>query len=58
MENTIEIKTKDGTFEAYMSKPKNQSAPVIICLQEIFGVNVWMKNIMNRFRGGFEYYGL
>lgn len=45
MENTIEIKTKDGTFEAYMSKPKNQSAPVIICLQEIFGVNVWMKNI-------------
>jgi carboxymethylenebutenolidase len=39
MENQITIKSPDGTFNAYVSRPSKLSAPVVIVLQELFGVN-------------------
>ncbi len=41
----VEIDTADGSFSCYMSLPEIQKGPVIVCLQEIFGVNLWMRNI-------------
>jgi carboxymethylenebutenolidase len=43
---TIEITAFDGrSFSAYIAKPANTSAPAIIVCQEIFGVNVAMRQI-------------
>ena len=41
----IKITAHDGgTFNAYIARPKNKSAaPVIIVIQEIFGVNAEMR---------------
>ncbi len=44
----IEIKGKSNNFSAYMAVPEKNNAPVVICLQEIFGVNLWMRNIANK----------
>jgi carboxymethylenebutenolidase len=35
----MEIKVPDGIFRAYVSRPAASPAPVIVVLQEIFGVN-------------------
>lgn len=42
----MEVKATDGTgsFKAYMAKPAKTPAPVIIVIQEIFGVNADMRN--------------
>jgi carboxymethylenebutenolidase len=39
MENQIAIKSPDGTFNAYVSRPPKLPAPVVVVLQELFGVN-------------------
>jgi carboxymethylenebutenolidase len=39
MENQIAIESPDGTFGAYISWPAIVPAPVVIVLQELFGVN-------------------
>lgn len=41
----INIESNDGQFMAYMAKPQIEHGPVIVCIQEIFGVNTWMRNI-------------
>lgn len=42
----INIKAADGgSFMAYMAKPKVSPAPVIVVIQEIFGVNQVMRDI-------------
>jgi carboxymethylenebutenolidase len=39
MNEAIEIQTYDGEFSAYVARPTQASAPVVIVLHEIFGVN-------------------
>lgn len=39
MGNYIEVNGRDGRFQAYIAKPKTLPAPVVIVLQEVFGVN-------------------
>ncbi len=39
------IKTLDGDFSAYIARPAADSAPVVVVIQEIFGVNKVMRDI-------------
>src|ERR1700693_3716016 len=39
MKDRITIKGRDGTFSAYVSRPKTLPAPAVVVLQELFGVN-------------------
>lgn len=39
------ITTKDGSFSAYVARPKAASAPAVVVIQEIFGVNQVMRDI-------------
>jgi dienelactone hydrolase family protein len=36
---TLEVNTPDGAFKAYLASPAIVPAPVIVVVQEIFGVN-------------------
>lgn len=45
MKEDLKIKTFDGTFSAYVSDPETTPAPVIIVIQEIFGVNSGIRKI-------------
>jgi len=45
MGETITIRTPDGDFDAYLARPAAASAPAIVVLQEIFGVNAVMRQI-------------
>lgn len=45
MNNTIDIKTADGSFGAYVASPARQPAPAVIIIQEIFGVNAGIRSI-------------
>ena len=39
MKNYITIEGHDGTFAAYLARPKTLPAPTVVVLQEVFGVN-------------------
>ena len=39
------IAGQDGNFMAYVAKPPSGQGSVVVCIQEIFGVNLWMRNI-------------
>jgi carboxymethylenebutenolidase len=39
MNDHASIKGRDGTFGAYVARPKIEPAPAIVVLQELFGVN-------------------
>jgi len=39
------ITTKDGSFSAYVARPQKASAPAVVVIQEIFGVNQVMRDI-------------
>jgi carboxymethylenebutenolidase len=39
MKDHISVKGKDGTFVAYIARPKTSPAPAVVVLQELFGVN-------------------
>jgi len=43
MKDRISIKGRDGAFGAYMARPKTLPAPAVVVLQEIFGVNMDMR---------------
>jgi carboxymethylenebutenolidase len=43
MSTFIDVATPDGSFRAYCAKPAPKSAPVIVVLQEIFGINADLK---------------
>ena len=45
MSETLTITTPDGDFSAYVARPKADSAPAIVVIQEIFGVNKVMRDI-------------
>ena len=39
MKDRIDIEGRDGTFVAYIARPKALPAPAVVVLQELFGVN-------------------
>src|ERR1700730_15001087 len=39
MKDHISVNGQDGTFAAYISRPKTSPAPAVVVLQELFGVN-------------------
>jgi carboxymethylenebutenolidase len=39
MKDHISLKGPDGTFAAYIARPKTSPAPAVVVLQELFGVN-------------------
>jgi carboxymethylenebutenolidase len=43
MSEMLSINTPDGAFSAYVAQPASGPAPVIVVLQEIFGVNADMR---------------
>jgi carboxymethylenebutenolidase len=45
------ITAKDGTFSAYVARPSRPSAPAVVVLQEIFGVNQVMRDITDGLAG-------
>jgi carboxymethylenebutenolidase len=44
MNDTITIDTRDGSFSAYLARPAAASAPAIVVIQEIFGVNADLRD--------------
>jgi carboxymethylenebutenolidase len=43
---TITIKSADGLeFDAYVSRPAEDNRPVVVVIQEIFGVNEWVRSV-------------
>lgn len=46
-QENLTIKSADGLeFDAYVSRPANTaSAPVVIVIQEIFGINEWIRSV-------------
>ena len=47
----VTIKGKDGSFQAYLARPKITPAPGIVVAQEIFGVNQVMRDICDWLAG-------
>ncbi|AOI90453.1 dienelactone hydrolase family protein [Burkholderia pseudomultivorans] len=48
--NYIDVKSTDGrSFSAYLAVPPQGSGPGLVLLQEIFGVNGYMKSMADRF---------
>jgi carboxymethylenebutenolidase len=43
MSEFIDVTTPDGGFRAYCAKPAAQTAPAVVVLQEIFGINADLK---------------
>ena len=43
MKDHITIEGRDGAFAAYIARPKTSPAPAVVVLQEIFGVNMDMR---------------
>ena len=41
----ITIAGGDGEFMGYLAKPTSGTGPGVVVIQEIFGVNTWMRNI-------------
>jgi carboxymethylenebutenolidase len=41
---TIDVKTSDGSFNAYIARPAVLPAPAIVVVQEIFGVNADLRD--------------
>jgi carboxymethylenebutenolidase len=39
MQNQLPVRSPDGVFHAYISRPAHLPAPVVVVLQELFGVN-------------------
>jgi len=45
MGERISISTPDGEFSAYVARPKAETAPAVVVIQEIFGVNQVMRDV-------------
>ena len=45
MKDGITIEGRNGAFGAYMARPKTSPAPAVVVLQEIFGVNMNMRDV-------------
>lgn len=49
---TIDAQDGNGSFSAYVAKPASASGPVIVAIQEIFGVNQVMRDICDGLAAG------
>ena len=46
----VKVKARDGRkFRAYLAKPEKGSGPGLVLLQEVFGINDFMKSMADRF---------
>ena len=45
MTSKLTVQTPDGNFDAYVAMPTKLPAPVVVVIQEIFGVNAVMRGI-------------
>ena len=54
MSERLSVTTPAGTFSAYVARPAAASAPAVVVIQEIFGVNRVMREVCDRLaREGF-----
>ena len=51
MSDRLSIETPDGAFTAYVARPAAASAPAVVVIQEIFGVNGVMREVCDRLAG-------
>jgi carboxymethylenebutenolidase len=42
-QSTMQVTSRDGTFDVYIARPATRSGPVVVVLHEIFGVNADMR---------------
>ena len=45
----VNLKTKDGTFGGYLAAPASGKGPGIVVIQEIFGVNDFVKEVADHY---------
>src|SRR5471030_535876 len=45
---TSALSTADGDFTAYLAHPANEPAAAIVVIQEIFGVNAFVREVCDR----------
>ncbi len=45
------ITTPDGSFSAYVARPKADKAPAVVVIQEIFGVNGFVRDVADGLAG-------
>lgn len=45
MQDSLTIQTPDGSFNCYVARPAAAMAPVVVVIQEIFGVNAGIRSI-------------
>ncbi len=43
----ISIAGKDGTFMGYLATPTGGSGPGVVVIQEIFGINPWLRSVVD-----------
>src|SRR4051794_38706324 len=49
MNERLTIRTDDGSFSCYVARPKAAIAPVVVVIQEIFGVNAGIRSIADSY---------
>jgi carboxymethylenebutenolidase len=49
MGDYVTIEGKDGSFKAYVAKAKRPGGPAVVVIQEIFGVNELMRDIVDSY---------
>lgn len=49
MSDSLTVTTADGQFQCYVARPAAASAPVIVVIQEIFGVNEGIRSIADAY---------
>src|ERR1700680_2935629 len=47
MKDRSTIEGRDGTFDAYIARPKASPAPAVVVLHEVFGVNADIRKTCN-----------
>jgi len=51
MGQDINITGKDGTFGGYLATPASGKGPGVVIIQEIFGVNPWVRSVADWYAG-------
>jgi carboxymethylenebutenolidase len=49
MSQNLSIETPDGKFNAYVAMPATLPAPVVVVIQEIFGINAVMRGVADEY---------
>lgn len=45
----ITIEGKDGSFTGYLAVPESGTGPGVVIIQEIFGINPWIREVADRY---------